>query len=663
MSVEEEYLKLKFIIEIKNMKENKILASVAVFSELYDNKKDIYDVIAEFVKAAVVSEAKWTFNTSDVSQLLEKNFDFKLPDGVIKSVLKNRLKRDGVIAFENGFYTVTSDEIKKEDKLAVEFTLAQTNYSNTFDDLVSYMESKRDMKLNENERAELNSNFNAYLLDDTVADKYLQYISFFIIKKQSEPHFTERLNAIKEGLILYTGIRYTADLNDLGTWNSEMTIFLDTEHLFNAVGYNGVLYSEIFDDFFKLVLDINQNSKNKGGKKKIELKYFDETKSEIDGFFYVGEKIIEGQAYLNPAKTAMQSIVNGCRTPSEIIAKKSKFFQKLKDKGINQEERNDYYKNHGYTVEGENVLESLRKQSAERNKYLDEEECNHYLKLFTKINALRKGVSSNGFERTGFILLSGNNVAHFLAHNNSVKINERDIPFATDIEFITDKFWFKLKKGFSDKANLPKSFDIITKAQIVLSAQLKHTVSNEYTKLTNKFKRGEITKEQAISLNYDLRERAIKPEDITPAIIDESLAFLNDDNIEKHLQEKSILLRKVEEGELAKEELRKRNTADWVKKKWPAKILTWFEFYSFLILFHILLLGLVSATGYSIYKLSISVTNITDSIADIIGLLCLVVFDIFPVIKYKKIVTWFFKRRKNSYKKYLHKLMENISLF
>jgi hypothetical protein len=645
------------------MKENKILASVALFSELYDNKKDIYDVIGEFIKAAIVSEAKWTFNPSDVSQLLKKTFDFKLPDGVIKSVLKNRLKRDGVVAFDNGFYTLTSDEIKKEDKLTVEFTQAQTNYSKTFEDLISYLESKQAKKLSENEKEELNSNFNAYLLGDNVSDKYLQYISFFIIQNQTEPHFTERLNAIKEGLILYTGIRYTADLNDLGTWNSEMTIFLDTEHLFNAVGYNGVLYSEIFDDFFKLVNDINQSSKNKGGKKKIELKYFDETKTEVDGFFYVGEKIVEGQANLNPAKTAMQSIVNGCKTPSEILAKKSKFFQELKYKGINQEEKIDYYKNHDYTVEGEKVLDSLKKQSAERNKFFDEEECSHYLKLFTKINALRKGVSSIGFERTGYILLSGNNVAHFLAHNNAVKINERDIPFATDIDFITDKFWFKLKKGFSDKTNLPRTFDIITKAQIVLSSQLKHTVSTEYVKLTDKFKRGEITKEQAISLNYDLRERAIKPEDITVAIIDDSLAFLNDDNIAKHLQEKSILLRKVEEGEQAKEELRKRDAVEWVKKKKPAKILTWFEFYSLFILFHLLLSGFATATIYLIYKLSISVSNITDSIADIIGLCCLVVFEIFPLLKYRKIVNWIFKRRKIRYQKYLQKLKDNISLW
>lgn len=60
----------------------------------------------------------------------------------------------------------------------------------------------------------------------------------------------------------------------------------------------------------------------------------------------------------------------------------------------------------------------------------------------------------------------------YLAHQSKVKFEEDDIPFAKDIDFITNKFWFKLKKGFSNKSSLPKSFDVVTKAQIILSSQL-----------------------------------------------------------------------------------------------------------------------------------------------------------------------------------------------
>jgi hypothetical protein len=46
--------------------------------------------------------------------------------------------------------------------------------------------------------------------------------------------------------------------------------------------------------------------------------------------------------------------------------------------------------------------------------------------------------------------MTENRFALYLAHNYSVKFENQDIPFAKDIDFITNKFWFKLKKGFSD---------------------------------------------------------------------------------------------------------------------------------------------------------------------------------------------------------------------
>ena len=84
-----------------------------------------------------------------------------------------------------------------------------------------------------------------------------KYISAFVIKNQGNAAFTNGLNLIKEGVILYQGIKFTADINELGKWNSELTIFLSTEHLFNALGFNGILYQQIFDDFDKLVSEIN----------------------------------------------------------------------------------------------------------------------------------------------------------------------------------------------------------------------------------------------------------------------------------------------------------------------------------------------------------------------------------------------------------------------
>lgn len=358
----------------------------------------------------------------------------------------------------------------------------------------------------------------------------------------------------------------------------------------------------------------------------------------------------------------MQTIIKGCKNPSDVVSKKAKFYQDLKLKGIIQEEPIDYYKIHSNNIEGAKVLEALKKQSEENKKLFNESECDHYLKLFTKINALRRGVSNKGFERIGHILMSGNGVAHFLAHNPLVKVNEKDLRFAYDIDFVTNKFWFKLKKGFHDKQNLPKSFDIITKAQIIMSAQLKNTVAKEYTKLGDKFKRGELTKEQAISINYELRDRVKRPEEIVPEIIDDSLVFLNEqDNIERHLREKSMLLQMVEEGDAAKQELRKKKSEEWVKKKkWPKRF-TRLEFYLLMSGLFLVLGALLAGIVYFIYKLSMSVSNLTDSLADIMGLGSLLLSQIFTFIKFRRIIRWIYLRTKDKYKSRLATLRQTIT--
>ncbi len=63
------------------MHERTLLASVVLFKELYDSDKDIYDVIAEFIKAAMIFENKWAFNTTDATQLLSSGFGLTIAGG------------------------------------------------------------------------------------------------------------------------------------------------------------------------------------------------------------------------------------------------------------------------------------------------------------------------------------------------------------------------------------------------------------------------------------------------------------------------------------------------------------------------------------------------------------------------------------------------------
>ncbi|HNE05596.1 MAG TPA: hypothetical protein PLT08_13805 [Anaerolineales bacterium] len=84
---------------MKNVKEeSKLLASLTVFRELYDKQKDVYGVIAEFLKEVIVKNGKRKFNTTEITNLLNNSFDFSLPEAVVNTAIKrlNLPKEDGV---------------------------------------------------------------------------------------------------------------------------------------------------------------------------------------------------------------------------------------------------------------------------------------------------------------------------------------------------------------------------------------------------------------------------------------------------------------------------------------------------------------------------------------------------------------------------------------
>lgn len=614
---------------------NKLIASIVVFKELHDKDKDVYDVICEFLKNTIIHTKKWSFNSTEITKLLESEFDFKIPEAVVKTTLKNRLVKNGFIRMERGDYYVNNIESNTNPEFESMLIEKNKKYKETEEEFISYIQSKTGKKLNDKELNIIRDNINQYLLGNGVHEEYTQDISAYIVQKKNDKVFQEKLNQIREGLVLYTGIRYTADLNDLGHWKNELTIFLDTEILFYFAGYNGEIYQEIFFDFLKLVNEINRNTKDQ--KKIIHLKYFDETEKEIYDFFHVATLIVENRMTLNPSKTAMREIINGCTTKSDIVVKRNKFFIDLKTSGIQKEENLSYYDNHKFVVEGQSVIEELKQLSWESRKDFDEDKCQDYLKLFTKINVLRKGISNQGFDNCKYILLTGNKFVQYLSHSNHVKVTEKDIPFATDIDFVTDKFWFKLKKGFGDNYDKPKSFEIITKAQIILSAQISNTVQEKFTALNEKFQKGEISKEEAISLNYELRESALKPEEISEINIDESIAFINEFTIEEHIREREKLIQKAKEGELAKYELKRRDLKDRNKKNRSIK--NWFKFYSVMvyIMIGLLYLGIL----FAIYIIVSWLREPNDSILSITGFV-LGLLTLLPILKYG--------RKINSYK-------------
>lgn len=148
-----------------------------------------------------------------------------------------------------------------------------------------------------------------------------------------------------------------------------------------------------------------------------------------------------------------------------------------------------------------------------------------------------------------------------MAWHDLIKLNG-NVPLATTLTFLTNKFWFKLGKGFG-KNNYPKTFDIITKAQIVLSTQVNDSVSYKYDSLQAKLRKGELSEQQALATIIELRRESKKPEDIKEDDLNEVLSTISESNIEKYVQEQELFKiqtqKQKEENEKLKEEIQKTN--------------------------------------------------------------------------------------------------------
>ncbi|MDP1624213.1 MAG: hypothetical protein Q8L64_00435 [bacterium] len=508
---------------MKNIKEeSKLLASLVVFRELYDVQNDVYGVIAEFLKEIIAVNGKYQFNLTEITNLLNNTYDFSIPEAVINTALRRLdLKK------EDGFFIIQNMPALNKKRLAELQEKNLTSNVTLIESLFSFIATEKATTLSDSEKTKIVRSFCSFLLDDSNATDYSEYISGFAIKNKNDDNFIKSLNKIREGVILYSGIKYS-NLGEIGSWQTNLTIYLDTEILFHFAGFNGELYKSLFEDFFRYVKEINDKAK----KVIVRLEYFKEVKDEIENFFTKAEYIVEGKDRLNPRNTAMASVVDGCKSPSDVLSKKSDFYVFIKNNGIYESKPNNYYAQANYKY---NIIDSQTIESVSGELQFD---ITEYLDFLNYVNIQRQKENLNSFENIGYILLTGNTRTIKIARHKKIKADDV-VPLATTLNWITNKFWFKLNKGFGD-GNFPASFDVIVKAQMVLSSVLNKSIGEKFDELQTKFKQGEITEEIAKSRVVKLRSQVRKPEEIGLDDISQILDVLSEDSLEQFIKEQEL---------------------------------------------------------------------------------------------------------------------------
>lgn len=268
----------------------KMMASLALFRKLYKNEgMDVLVLLGEFIKLIIKKNSLYSFTASDIKTRLFVEYNFSIPEYVVETTLKKFCNKT------NGVFSIRTNIV-----LSYEDTneIRQSN-DNLVNKLILYIEEKTHAKLPASERAVLIQSLCEFIIEDTTQLRYADYISAFIIDHQSDLEIRKQLRRIKEGVILYTGIKYNDNIAELGGWKDDFTIYLEQEMLFHFIGYNGDLYKKLFDDFFELIKEINKKAK----KEVIKLRYFPEVESNINKFFSIAQRIADGKETLDPSNT------------------------------------------------------------------------------------------------------------------------------------------------------------------------------------------------------------------------------------------------------------------------------------------------------------------------------------------------------------------------
>ena len=522
------------------MSDSKILAGLAVFRTLYDSEKDIYEVIAAFLKEIIYEEKMYTFNVDEIARMLNVIYQFEIPTAVVSS----SLKRIPYIERSNGHYIVIN-----KSQLAPIIGEQESNIQSTHKYIISqlytYIENETGTILNEDQKNLIQSSFCSFILDKELDNEFISYITGFIIANKNDIEFNQKLNIVREGVILHTGIRYNSDPSDRGAWKAPLTIFFDLEILFHLAGYNGDIYKAQAEELINYIVELNRKDP------KITLKYFADTKEEIERFFRIGERIVKGKERINPRITAMVSITNGCATGSDIQCEKDDFYNLIEKKykiTIDKYEKYFNEDNHKYNIIELNDAEGMSP---------DELNSDYNSLKYINYVAIRRGDNRpNNFENIGYILLTGNRNTQSIA---SDKCRKGDVPLSTNIGFLINKIWFKLNKGLSK--NFPQSFSIISKSQIILSKIISDEVGVKYSELKKEIKEQKISPEQAQSRFNYLRTNIKRPEDVNEDIVNDIYSFLKDDT-ESYLAEQEFLKSKTKKLELDNQTLTKKRALD-----------------------------------------------------------------------------------------------------
>lgn len=456
---------------------------------MYNDRTSLYDLSLKFIEYAVLSCNKTKVSLDDIQVCLKEVYAFDMPKAVLKRCLNDK-KLKANVKYETGnYYSFISKNNKKDD---IEKNLKENNiiYEKLFHSICEYVREKiGGQDIEENSVKKSIENF---LLGMPESNKYEKYVSAFFCSHNNINK--NEINSIKEGYILYNALSYEG-ISD--GWHYGINLLLSLENIFSIAGYNNYLYNKKANEFLEIVNDINIKEKY------INLFYPPFVREDIENYFKAAENIVETGNWFDPAKDAMRYIIDRCSSPAEVVTLKLDFYETLKKLNI-KEYKEDYDIPDEYNL----VDAKIANEFLSEQKYDSFDEICEEQKKLSYINMLRGQAVPKRVTDCKYLYITEKKLTGKLAAKDDYRENN-SYRLAVNMDDIFSDLWFYRYKGFSPNKNFI-TFDALSRAQMVISANLSENISKNYDELRCKFEKGEIDGDKLKRDYVELRDLQYK---------------------------------------------------------------------------------------------------------------------------------------------------------
>ena len=455
-----------------------LICSLATWRTLRKQGKTQSDVITIFCKDIIKQKYKTIPDAEKLQKELQDAYGFDLPNSVIEELLSKELSNILNKNIDNG-------ELKNNDDLNTSIMEYEKQYKNFSDDLLCFIKPK----LKNGNLQDVLNLFNEYLLyenADKVKDREI-FVLFADFLLQNKQKYEDLLQTIKEGFILYDGLTYNVCKTKE---KNKLTLFLDTEIIFSAMGYNSELYKKKFDEFYRLVCKYDEN------RLLITLYYDELIEREIKQFFYSAKEIKKSKNANYRPTAAMIYLMENFQDESEIESEQSRLFYilekdfKILKYGNNRQSRDEKnyeellneYKD--FNLESLQTLENVKKEVREKCKITDyindeyiDDEIQNSIRILNFINLLRHSYPKRFFESKVF-LITNTALTNAIAWHKDI-MEGKSIPLSTKLDFVTARLWELLESSLGNKL---ETLSPIFKIQILLKEIMRDELDKQYKK-------------------------------------------------------------------------------------------------------------------------------------------------------------------------------------